>query len=128
MNCSIFTSFFHSVVLCAIVAATCGCDRSARSLHLDEVQARESLTASLEAWKSGKQPDDLKPEIYIGEWDWKKGHSLVDYEVLPGEVNDGTNLHLRVRLTLKDMKGKTSKPEAEYIVGTSPVVTISRQD
>ncbi len=128
MNRLAHTSLIHRVAVLAFMATTCGCDTSARSLHLDEGQARESLATSLEAWKAGKKPGDLKPDIVIGEWDWKAGKSLVDYEVLSNEKNDGTNLHIPVRLTLKDAKGKSYKAEVVYVVGTSPVITISRED
>ena len=128
MSCLTHTSLIHRVAIVALMATTFGCDTSARSLHLDEMQARESLATSLDAWKAGQRPDDLKPDIIIGEWDWKGGKTLVDYEVLSNEKNDGTNLHIPVRLTLKDAKGKPFKAEVVYVVGTSPVITISRQD
>jgi hypothetical protein len=51
----------------------------------------------------------------------------VAFELLPNEENDGTNLHIPVELTLKDDKGKESKPKVLYIVGTSPVVTVFRR-
>jgi len=128
MNRPSLTSLARRVAALAFLVTTCGCDTSARSLHLDEVQARESLTNSLEAWKAGKTSDDLKPEIIMSDWDWKAGNTLVDYEFLSDERSDGTNLHIPVRLSLKDAKGKSSKPEVIYVVGTSPVITISRQD
>lgn len=128
MNCPTLTSFLYRVAVLALVVIACGCDTSARSLHLDEEQARESLTTSLEAWKAGKTPDDLKPEIIFGDWDWQAGKTLVDYEVLSDERNDGTNLHIPIRLTLKGAKGKSFKGDIVYVVGTSPVITISRQD
>lgn len=112
----------------AAVLILCGCDTSARSLSLDESKARESLNTALDAWKAGKSLDDLKPEITVGEWDWRAGKKLVDYEILPDERSDGTNLHIPVRLVLEEKKGKSSKPEVIYVVGTSPVITVFRQD
>jgi hypothetical protein len=128
MECPSPVSLILRIAIFAVLVTACGCDTSARSLHLDEAQARDSLVTSLEAWKAGKTPDDLKPEIFIGEWDWKNGKTLVDYEILADERSDGTNLHIPVRLSLKDPKGKSFKSDVVYVVGTSPVITISRQD
>jgi hypothetical protein len=112
-------------LLVAVVVS--GCDRSARSLSLDEPKAREACTTALNAWKEGKKPADLKPGIVVGDETWDSGKSLSAFEILPDEKSDGTNLHIPVRLTLKDGKGKESKMEVLYIVGTSPVVTVFRR-
>ena len=52
---------------------------------------------------------------------------LVSFGFLPGEKNDGTNLHMPVELTLKSAEGKESKSKVVYVVGTSPVVTVIRE-
>lgn len=114
-------------VLMLVCMASVGCSHSARDLSLDQPKAREVVTTALTAWKDGKQPADLKPGIIVGDVDWEAGKKLVSFETLPGETNDGTNLHIPVQLTLQDQAGQESKPKATYTVGTSPVVTMIRE-
>jgi hypothetical protein len=113
--------------LALVCAVTLGCQRTARDLSLDPEQARAACTTFLDAWKDGKQPDELQPGITGADFEWASGHKLVSYEVQPEEFNDGTNLHINVQLTLQDKEGKESSSNALYIVGTSPVVTVFRK-
>lgn len=112
--------------LVVVLSLLAGCDRSSRSLHLDQPKAREVVNTVLTAWREGKKPADLKPVI-VGDHDWDLGKSLVSFVVADGETNDGTNLHIPVMLVLKDATGKETKSEAIYTVGTSPVVTMIRE-
>jgi hypothetical protein len=114
-----------AIVLLSTIPA--GCDQSARDLALDEGQAREACTTFLNAWREGKQPADLRPDITGADYEWASGKKLVSFELLPDESNDGTNLHIPVQLTLQDADGKESRSEALYTVGTSPVVTVLRK-
>lgn len=113
------------VMLCVVAA---GCSRSARSLSLNQPKAREACTAFLTAWKEGKKVGDLAPKIVGRDSDWETGKKLESFEILPEEHSDGTNLHLKVRHILKDVKGTEIKQEVAYVVGTSPVVTVFRSD
>lgn len=108
------------------LAAAAGCQRTARDLSLDVDQARQACATTLDAWKDGKQPADLKPGIIASDYVWKSGGKLVSYEFLPDEFNDGTNLHIQVSLTVADESGAESESTAVYVVGTSPVVTVFR--
>jgi len=130
-------SFFHPfldrkpprLVILSLIAvfAAVGCGQTARDLALDESQAREACTTTLEAWKAAKTPDDLKPDIIASDYAWAAGQKLLSYEFLPGENSDGTNLNIPVKLTLQDAKGAKSTSNATYTVGTSPVVTVIRE-
>ena len=113
-------------VLAVFLLSSLGCDRSARSLSLDQSLAREACSRFLTAWQEGGQASQLKPDIIGRDYAWDAGQKLVAFEFLPGEFNDGTNLHIPVRLTFKDAQGKESRSEATYVVGTSPVVTVIR--
>lgn len=110
-----------------MILAGSGCGYSARNLSLDPDLARRSCTELLDAWKGGKTVKDLLPAITARDEDWEGGAELVAYELLPGETSDGTNLHIPVRLTLKKPKGKETKTDVTYVVGTSPVVTVFRE-
>src|SRR5512138_1389230 len=86
-----------------VTAALVGCQQTSRDLPLDQDVARSACERALMAWQEGKAPADLKPEIVVGDHDWKTGRKLVGFEMLPEDVfNDGTNLHIPVRLTLQD--------------------------
>ena len=115
------------IVLMLLAACDAGCQRTSRDLSLDIEQARNACGTFLDAWKEGQQPDALRPGITGADFEWASGHKLISYEILPDEFNDGTNLHISVRLKLQDDEGKESSSNALYIVGTSPVVTVFRK-
>ena len=89
--------------------------------------AHSSLEKALTAWIDGKKPEDLKPEIIMGDFAWDSGKKLVSFQILTkDETSDGTNLHIKVKRKFKT-DGKESESEVLYIVGTSPVITIFPQ-
>ena len=118
-------------LLMVVVVVSCtilGCDRSARSLSLNQPKAREACNEFLTAWKNGKQVADLKPKIIGRDSDWETGKKLESFEILKDERSDGPNLHLTVRRIVKDSTGREIQQEVFYVVGTSPVVTVFRSD
>ena len=118
-------------LLMVVVVLSCtilGCDRSARSLSLNQPKAREACNEFLTAWKNGKQIADLKPKIIGRDSDWETGKKLESFEILKDERSDGPNLHLTVRRIVKDSTGREIQQEVFYVVGTSPVVTVFRSD
>lgn len=119
--------------LCSPLVITCligliGCEHNARSLSVDKADARQSCTTFLTAWKDGKRVADLKPQITGKDSDWEAGKILESFEILPDERTDGANLFLTVRRTIKSPEGASQQQEVEYVVGTSPVVTVFRRD
>ena len=104
-----------------------GCSQGARSLKLDQDLARKSFEAFLTAWRDGQTPQDLQkrdPKIIGTDAEWQRGRKLKNFEVLPEEFNDGTNLKLSAKLTLELDKNRIETRVVEYIVGTSPVITV----
>ena len=116
----------HLLVLLVLTLAQAGCGQTSRDLALDEAKARDACAATLEAWKAAKKPADLKPDIIASDYAWAAGQKLIDFEFLPGETSDGTNLNIPVKLTLQDARGAQKTSNAMYTVGTSPVVTVIR--
>lgn len=112
-------------LLCLAVLAAAGCGGGATpSLPLDEELARASVQQAMDAWKSGKKPADLRPEITIGDPAWEAGRTLRSFSILRDEeTSDGSNLHIRVQRTFGD-GGGSAESKVVYIVGTSPVITI----
>jgi hypothetical protein len=121
--------WFWLVGCVAVLTPLGGCNQGARSLMLDQDVARQSLETFLKSWQEGKAPADLKnatPAIIVGDADWEAGKKLVEYKRLPEEKSDGTNLHMVAELTLRRADGNLSKRKINYVVGTSPVITIFR--
>lgn len=107
-----------------IVTLISGCSSHQAAVHpLDEALARESVQIAMQAWADGRSPEDLRPEIVVGDTAWEQGQPLVSFQILPeAETTDGSNLHIRVRRQLN-----SSESTVTYIVGTTPVVTIFPQ-
>lgn len=117
------------LLLIALLAASDlpGCQPTARDLSLDLPAARLACESALLAWQDGRIPADLKPDIIVSDYQWSAGQKLTAYEFLPDEeFNDGTNLHIHVRLSLEGKAGRKSTTNAQYVVGTDPVVTVIR--
>lgn len=120
-------AFWASVLVAASVLTT-GCDQGARALKLDPELARASLTTALESWKKGEKPASLQdhtPKIIVADTNWESGYKLQKYTITGNERNDGTNLHVTVDLVFQDEKKRTRQASPEYVVGTSPVITVS---
>lgn len=108
-------------VLLSFLCAGCGGESASHAL--DEELARSSVQKAMQAWVDGKKPEDLKPEIIVGDSQWTSGQKLVSFEVVTEEeTSDGSNLHIRVKRKFDNGESKVT-----YIVGTSPVITIFPQ-
>lgn len=123
----------HAVLACApivwLLVTTAGCGHNARNLKLDKDVARESLAAFLDCWKAGGEPDSLKsrsPAIIGRDSDWDSGRKLVSFTLGP-EIDDGTNLHVTTELIVTDGSRQVAR-SVDYIVGTSPVITVFRDE
>lgn len=93
------------------------------SFTLDPELARASVQKAMQAWKDGKTPKDLQPEMIVGDMDWTQGKKLTSFEILPDEeTTDGSNLYIRVK-----RKIGSAESQITYVVGTNPSVTIFPQ-
>ncbi len=116
------------IVALLSVALLCGCSQGARSLKLDKDLAKKSLEQALTAWRDGKTPKDLQsgtPPIICTDFQWANGKKLTKFKISDTESSDGTNLHLSAELAVAGDAGEEINT-VDYIVGTSPVITISR--
>lgn len=120
---------FRLIAMLLALLVICGCSQGARSLKLDKDVAHKSFEQFLFAWREGKVPQDLqdaKPQIICTDYEWQSGRKLSNFKVLDDEFCDGTNLRLSAEITVV-AEGKPAVTQTvEYIVGTSPVITISR--
>jgi hypothetical protein len=107
-----------------------GCSASTRPTPVDPAQAREALRLTLETWKKGERPGSLserQPPIHVVDHQWRGGYQLVRYQ-LGSEGEIGVNLRCQVQLSLRNSKGKSLHKKAIYSVGTSPVLTVLREE
>jgi len=104
-----------------------GCGRSLDAA-VDPAEADKALQTALEAWKSGKSPQDLKkasPSIVMNEDDWRVGKRLLEFDMGKGAVS-GRQVRCRVRIKLRDKDDKTVDRDAVYIIDTIPQIVIVR--
>jgi hypothetical protein len=108
-----------------------GCVRTPAVAKSDVNDAEEVITRSFGQWKSGRTPDDLRnaqPPIYVADDFWLRGYQLTDFSMeKPGELY-GTNVRFRMKLELLDLKSKAFTQTANYLVTTTPAMTIARAD
>ena len=119
----------RTIALLLVLLLSCGCSQGARSLKLDKDVAHKSFEQFLSAWREGKVPQDLqdaKPQIICTDFEWRTGRKLTNFKVLDDEFCDGTNLRLSAEITVMTEGKPAVTQTVEYIVGTSPVITISR--
>src|ERR1043166_4047521 len=90
--------------------------------------ADSALRTGLDAWKSGKTPDDLEkgqPSIIMNEDDWRGGKKLLDFKMEKGALS-GRQVRCKVRIKLQAKDGKTTERDAFYIIDTTPRIVIVR--
>jgi hypothetical protein len=107
-----------------------GCGGAPRAAAVDPPKARDALRTTLEGWKGGAKPDDLRngaPSITAQDLDWMAGATLVEYTILGDGTFDDANLRIPVELTLRDPGGRQVRKKVSYVVGTSPRITVFRE-
>jgi len=117
-----------AAVLSAILALTVsGCSKGVAN-PVDPDRARVALRSALDHWKSGGDPPSIPSSslpMTVQDLEWQSGAKLVNYEVLgDGEPADA-NLRVKVKLTLAG-RGKNTEKTVNYLVTTSPAVTVFR--
>jgi hypothetical protein len=119
------------VILVIPILITTGCFRASRVEASDAGAASTLITSTFQQWKSGRTIDDLRnadPPVYVADDFWLRGYQLTDFSVEnPAEVH-GTNVRLGIKLRLVDLKGKEITHSVNYLVTTTPAMTIARED
>ncbi len=121
----------HKLVIAALVAAVAGCADSVPTPPADVEGARTMLKETLEAWKSGRKPEDLKdrsPVVYVVDHDWRGGAKLVDFELDPNGKVVGANLRCQAVLSIERTSGVVDKKTVLYDLTTKPARTVARGD
>jgi hypothetical protein len=92
-------------------------------------RGREALQLVLDAWQKGDTLESLKQRdrsIVAIDPEWSSGARLIAYKV---ESDGLIGAEVRCQVTLSVLKnGKTVRKKAVYNVGTSPVLTVVREE
>src|ERR1700751_5925084 len=108
-------TLFITLALCLLS----GCRRGLGP-DADAGKADTALQTALEAWKSGKSPQDLQkesPPIIMNDDDWRGGKRLLEFTMEKGTLS-GRQVRCRVRIKLQDKEARTEEREAVYIIDT----------
>lgn len=108
-----------------------GCDRASVVKASDANAATQVITDTFQQWQAGSTIDDLRnaqPPVYVADDFWFRGYRLNEFSVDKPAETHGTNIRLRMKLRLVDLKGKESTHSINYLVTTTPAVTIARED
>jgi hypothetical protein len=119
----------YCLVAVLVVLSGSGCGGTPAPAPADENQARQTLVQALASWQKGEKAESMKngnPSIQISDPSWENGAALKKYEVEGGGKPSGAERAFTVNLWLTDSKGKESRQQVVYKVGTSPIFTVFR--
>jgi hypothetical protein len=114
----------------ALLACVAGCGRGSPPQPADPDRARAALRLALDAWQQGQAPRSLQgrePPVRVIDREWRAGYKLVRYE-LAADGPLGADLRCQVRLLLRNGRGQAVRKKAVYSVGTSPALTVVREE
>ena len=92
----------------------------------DKDQARQALTAALDAWKEGRPVESLRertPPVDFRDINWESGSRLTRYEVKE-EARSGLSVRFVVQLHLQQKDGTSRERAATYTVDAGQAVVI----
>ncbi|MFM8324421.1 MAG: hypothetical protein ACKN9U_06140 [Pirellulaceae bacterium] len=92
----------------------------------DLTSGQRLLEGVLEKWKQGEKITS-NDEVVVGDYPWETNWRLEKYTIEPGVSYSSDSMLFPVKLQLVDPKGNSKDEVAQYVVGTSPKVTIIRQ-
>jgi hypothetical protein len=114
--------------LLALIAVS-GCGSTPAPTTADQGKAREVLDKAMTAWQKGETVDGMKkasPSILIADPRWERGDKLSKFEVSGEGKPSGAERAFTVTLWLADSKGKDTREQVVYKVGTDPILTVFR--
>jgi hypothetical protein len=120
-----------ALIAMTLILQSSGCQRTPVLKVSDADAATQVITDTFQQWQSGRTVDDLRnaqPPVYVADDLWVRGYQLKDFSVEQPAETHGTNIRLRMKLWLVDLKGKESTHSINYLVTTTPAVTIARED
>lgn len=123
-----------SAVVLLFVGIVAGCgETGGANLKVDPDLAKRSLNSFLETWNRGEAMETLEkanPRIVGRDPLWANGAKLTEFKI-GKETSDGANLHIEVELKVAaegGASGAATPQTVTYVVGTSPVITVFRNE
>jgi hypothetical protein len=116
-----------AAILAFIVVSGCGGTPAPVTAVQDKV--RKTLETAMTAWQKGETVDGMKkanPSILIADPRWERGDKLSKFEVAGEGKPSGAERAFTVTLWLADSKGKDTREQVVYKVGTDPILTVFR--
>jgi hypothetical protein len=111
------------------IATIClpGCTKSTGVTgEADLASGQRLLEGVLEKWKQGEKIASNN-DVVVGDYQWEANWRLEKYTIEPGVSYSSDSMLFPVKLQLVDPKGTSKEEAAQYVVGTSPKVTVIRQ-
>jgi len=104
-----------------------GCTKSTGVTgEADVASGQRLLEGVLEKWKQGEKIASNN-DVVVGDYQWEANWRLEKYTIEPGVSYSSDSMLFPVKLQLVDPKGNSKEEAAQYVVGTSPKVTVIRQ-
>ena len=110
--------------------AGCGPNKVSKQPLVDESKAKEILIVVLDGWKEGKKPEDFgtqSPAVIVQDIEWLRGAKLSEYTITGKHTPKDANLISQVQLKMVSPEGKEVSKTVNYIVGTSPKLSVFRE-
>jgi hypothetical protein len=112
----------------ALIAVT-GCAGTSAPVTAEQDKARKTLETAMMAWQKGETIDGMKkasPSILVADPRWERGDKLSKFEVSGEGKPSGAERAFTVTLWVADSKGKDTREQVVYKVGTDPILTVFR--
>jgi hypothetical protein len=104
-----------------------GCSQSSGVTgEADLASGQRLLEGVLEKWKQGEKIA-WNDQVVVGDYQWEANWRLERYTIESGVSYSSDSMLFPVKLQLVDPKGSSKEEAAQYVVGTSPKVTVIRQ-
>ena len=122
----------RTALFAALALAGSGCGESKPlAMAATPESSRAALVTALDAWKSGKGPQDLangSPPLLFIDDDVNRS-KLVDYKIEGAGAPKGTGYSYVVALTLQDRDaGKPRVKKVAYTAVTEPKLAVTKED
>ncbi|MBU6172232.1 MAG: hypothetical protein KGQ60_00415 [Planctomycetes bacterium] len=117
------------LAFCILILTWIGCSQP-RVPVSDLAAAKSMVEKVMESWKSGASIDEFRQSsgIIVSEDLWKRGQTLLSYQMKGEGEMLGPNVRFRITLSCSDKSGKKSERTFNYLVTTVPEKTFFREE
>ncbi len=130
MNTQAIRRLIRGIAWGLLLTVVSGCNRGYDKYVPCEDKARQTLEATLNAWRDGKKPGVIEGAPVTTEAvdsRWRSGQQLRDYEILNEEPHEQGPRVFSVRLTMAKPAGQQVTVKY-YVVGKDPLWVYREDD